>query len=139
MRTFIPASGLMNVSSATKRLQHTVRRWFTSGCMQVKNGSNARLVTENFELENHKKSKHLPDADPRRYFPCPKLNSYYHFLKHNRKHRTNAEIFTSDYCQKPFKKKETLRQHIQVHSGRKHKCTCCRKAFTFKNSRILHE
>lgn len=97
----------------------------------------------NSEVEHHIRAKHLPDTDPRRYFPCQlcdaKLNSYSHLTKHNRKHRTNPEIFTCDYCRKQFQKKESLRQHMQVHSGIKSKCTYCPKKFVFKSSRILHE
>lgn len=97
------------------------------------------------KLDKHIRANHLPDSDPRRYFPCQlcdaKLGSYSQLDIHRRKeHRNNSLIFTCDCCQKQYKKKESIVEHMRIHSGKKPlKCNHCEKTFMQKYSKTKHE
>lgn len=102
----------------------------------------------NSKLSYHTRENHLPDTDPRRWFPCDQCD---HKSKtsagrqiHLRKiHQKNAIEFTCDYCQKIYKWKEYLRKHIMSqHLDREREpsnCNYCYKKFVDIKGRNRHE
>lgn len=102
-----------------------------------------KTFARNVELDNHNREKHLPDSDPRRYFPCLlcdlKLKSYCQYKRHTRKHRLDIETFTCDYCRKQFNRKYSITQHMKVHSAVKPTCKYCQMEFVYKTSKKKHE
>lgn len=98
----------------------------------------------NATLNYHTREKHLPDTDPRRYFPCElchyKLKSYGQLDRHRQTHKENHEIFTCDYCRKQFTTKGILVQHMRIHSGIKpYKCNYCHALFRQASNKMQHE
>lgn len=101
-----------------------------------------KKFTCHFYLKHHTRENHLPDSDPRRYYPCElcdvKLKSYVHLRSHTRnKHRT--DIYTCEHCQKQFKSKKIIEEHMEVHSPIRPSCTYCQKKFVYKRSKRKHE
>lgn len=95
------------------------------------------------ELDYHTREKHLPDTDPRRYFPCrqcdAKFKTSFLLYYHRRKHRKTT-IYKCDYCQKEFEMRQKILTHMRNHFGIKpFKCSYCPKAFTDSSSRCAHE
>lgn len=98
----------------------------------------------NATLNFHTREKHLPDTDPRRYFPCElcdcKLKSYGQLHRHRQTHKENHDIFTCDYCRKQFTTKGSLVQHLRIHSGVKpYKCNYCHMQFRQASNKFQHE
>lgn len=98
----------------------------------------------NAKLSVHKREKHLPDSDPRRYFPCElcdcKLKSYGQLDRHRRIHKGHHRIFTCDYCRKQFTAKGILVQHMRIHSGIKpYKCGYCHTKFRQASNMNQHK
>lgn len=94
-------------------------------------------------LDIHTREQHLPDSDPRRYFPCnqcdTKLKTYGQMIHHKRKHRVNLPIFVCDYCQKQFTSKPSLIKHMAIHSGQMlFKCDLCFQTFERRNDKNKH-
>lgn len=102
-----------------------------------------KKFARNAELEHHTREKHLPDNDPRRYFPCllcdVKLKSYCQYKRHSRKHRAILHIFTCDYCQEKFVRKDIIAQHMKIHSAIMPTCNYCQKRFGYTSSKNKHE
>lgn len=95
-------------------------------------------------LDNHTRENHLPDSDPRRYFPCQlcdrKLKSYAQMKRHGLTHRENTVMLICDYCQKTCKIKTDLIRHMLIHSGKKpYKCNYCQKTFAQSSNKNRHE
>lgn len=97
-------------------------------------------------LTIHIREKHLPDTDPRCFFACRICGNKFrtaskmhlHFIKHKVDTTTS---YTCDYCQKEYKTRRLISQHIyHVHSGQKaYKCNFCSKIFRHKVQRVDHE
>lgn len=102
-----------------------------------------KKFAKNAELEHHTREKHLPDTDPRRYFPCllceVKLKSYCQYKTHMRKHRAVPVTFTCGLCQKQFKRRDIMTQHMKVHSAIRPTCNYCQKSFGYTSSKNKHE
>lgn len=98
-----------------------------------------------YSVDNHTREVHLPDTDPRRYFPCKacdaKFKSYSQLSWHRQTlHRTNSELFTCDYCQKQTTRKLYMVLHMKVHTDRKiFKCKYCDKKFSTNGGKWRHE
>lgn len=95
------------------------------------------------DLEHHTRANHLPDTDPRRYFPCKlcdvKLKSYTTYMIHSRSHRATEDIFSCDHCQKEFKTKAKMRHHIDLHSPSIPTCKQCHQKFIYRQSKAYHQ
>lgn len=94
-------------------------------------------------LDIHTREQHLPDSDPRRYFPCKqcdaKLTTYGKMIHHKRKHRKILPVFVCDYCQKQFTSKPSLIAHITVHSIQMpYKCEFCFQTFPRRYEKTQH-
>lgn len=103
-----------------------------------------KKFSRNAELLLHIREKHLPDTDPRRYFPCllcdVKLKTYCQYKRHTREHRPNADIILiCDHCQKQFSRKDILTQHMKVHIVIKPTCKHCQRNFTYTSCKNRHE
>lgn len=102
------------------------------------------FLTNNM-LVIHTRENHLPDSDPRRYFPCKicnvKLKSYNQMANHKRTHRIDPNRrFICHYCQQKFKKKYTLIQHMVKHSGKaSFPCKHCDNLYVDRGSRLQHQ
>lgn len=77
-----------------------------------------------FKLDIHTREFHLPDTDPRRWFPCSdcdnNFKTYSHLISHRRNaHRQNTISLTCDYCEEEFQDKVPLAKHMRIHLGRK--------------------
>lgn len=74
-----------------------------------------------FKLDIHVREKHLPDNDPRRYFPCElcdaKFKSYAQLYIHRRVHRKNTTVYICYYCKQEFQRREHIVLHIKIHSS----------------------
>lgn len=95
-------------------------------------------------LNIHIRERHLPDTDPRRFFPCRYCDNkfktnhqlYSHLLK---THKKSAETFTCDHCQRDFKSKRLIFAHMDNVHSKMHMCSVCSKAFHHKAHRDDHE
>lgn len=98
-----------------------------------------------YSVDNHIREVHLPDSDPRRYFPCKvcdsKFKSYSQLSWHRQTlHRENTELLTCDYCQKQTTRKIYMVLHMKVHADRKiFKCQYCNKKFSTSGGKWRHE
>lgn len=94
------------------------------------------------DLDKHTREKHLPDADPERYFPCKqcdmKFKSYRHLRNHmNTLHIDATDIFYCDYCQQSFMNRMLIVRHMLKHAPKRElKCSICDKRFFSKK---LHD
>lgn len=101
-----------------------------------------RKFASNFQVENHTRETHLPDTDPRRYFPCAicdvKLKSYGQLHSHTQKHRANTERLTCDHCQKQFDCRQSILLHMELHSPIRPTCNYCQQQFRYTKSKRRH-
>lgn len=96
------------------------------------------------ELNVHTRECHLPDTDPRRYFPCKLCDDK--FKTHNRlnhhkarAHKKHSAKFTCDYCQKEFTCRQYIVNHLHIHAGTKlFGCRYCNKKFAQASARYTH-
>ena len=92
-------------------------------------------------LEGHKISKH--QAEKRfKCEKCEKVFGYRKNLYHQNKNVCNKEetsMNTScDTCQRKFKNKRTLKQHMRKHRAPQFNCHKCGKLFIWKTSLRVH-
>lgn len=97
------------------------------------------------QLDIHTREKHLPDTDPRRYFPCKQCDvicdtnrklSYHKLHMHN----TNSAKFACVYCQREFNSRQSIERHMPVHTGiQNFKCQHCSKRFSYAESKYRHQ
>lgn len=105
-----------------------------------------KSFTNKSSLTIHIREKHLPDTDPRCFFPCKVCGSKFrtaskmhlHFIKHK---IDTITTYTCDYCLKDYRTRRLISQHMyHVHSGQKaYKCNFCSKIFRHKVQRVDHE
>lgn len=102
-----------------------------------------KIFARKSPLNDHTR-EHLPDSDPRRFFPCKlcgnKFKSRHQLNSHLQKHRKGRNSFICDICQTTFKTKQSLRYHLIMHSGVKpYKCQHCQIPFAAPSGRCHHE
>lgn len=102
-----------------------------------------RTYTERRHLDGHTRANHLNDTDPQRFFPCKlcdvNLKSNPSLLYHIRTVHRNSN-YECDYCQRQFKRKDLLNNHMIVHFDLKpHKCNICQKTFNDPSAKRRHE
>lgn len=95
-------------------------------------------------FDDHTREKHLPDTDPRRYFPCQqcdaKLQSRSKLQLHRRTHRKYSDYFYCDHCPKNFNMKIKLVDHMVVHSGvKRYACKFCNLKFLHRSDYYKHQ
>lgn len=94
------------------------------------------------ELDKHIREKHLPDTDPRRYFPCKQCDKTFKTYKYLRIHINTLHIdatgfFSCDYCQQSFMHRMLIVRHMLKHAPKRVlKCSICDKRFFSKK---LHD
>lgn len=75
----------------------------------------------NFLLDNHMRERHLPNSDPRRYFPCRlcnvKLKSYNQFKRRSKKSPKKKTLL------------DNIIRHMGAHSPIRPTCNYCQKEF----------
>lgn len=94
-------------------------------------------------LKLHVREHHLSDTDPRRYFQCRICNVKFKTEKtlryHNETHKNDVRMFSCDYCQRPYKRKDHLIRHMRINHSFVNECKHCSKAFSKSGSWKLHE
>lgn len=94
------------------------------------------------ELVKHTREKHLPDGDPKRYFPCKQCDEQFKSYRHLRNHIHTLHInaigtFSCDYCQQTFTNRMLIVRHMLKHAPKRElKCSICDKRFFSKK---LHD
>lgn len=133
-KTFTQSSSL---SKHIKALHTQERRHQCSTC--------TKGFVSKSNLDCHIREKHLPDDDPRRYFPCKlcddKFKTATQLSNHNsRIHKQKSAKFTCVYCQRKYTRQHNLLQHIQNHARTQNmKCQHCNKMFAHAKNKIRHE
>lgn len=96
-------------------------------------------------LKVHKKTNHLPDKVPQRYFSCKHCDAKFLNYSNLCSHKLNVHTMSSsfvyicDYCQKEYKFRRQLVRHMLKHfSKTTHKCTVCDKVFNNTTSLNIH-
>lgn len=59
--------------------------------------------------------------------------------RHIRAHQRKTDIYTCAYCQRQFKNRSIIGQHMRIHSRNPQKCLNCDKIFSRKYDKRLHE
>lgn len=98
------------------------------------------------DLDNHAREKHLPDSDPRRYFPCQlcehKARTAFGLRYHTKaSHPKSVVELVCDHCKRKFTSRTSLQKHMKnIHSGRTpSQCSYCHKTFTSIKGKNYHE
>lgn len=93
-------------------------------------------------LEVHIRLKH--QQPPKIVPPCllcaAKFKTLFHLKLHMEAHQRRSQTYTCEYCQRQFKNRKLIVQHMKIHSGiMPHKCDKCGKAFVRKHNKRKHE
>lgn len=129
---------IVTTSSALKQHIniHTDDRQYK--CVTCKEG-----FFRSISLRIHIRENHLPDTDPMRFFACnhcdTSFNTYSRLRYHKRLLHTKAIVYTCDYCQKAYKLRRNLVEHMTKHSSTTSKCHCCNKIFANKTDLDNHK
>lgn len=83
-----------------------------------------KTFAHKFMRDRHNREQHLPNTDPQRYFECTKCDlkfiTHRQMCYHRAIHKNKTETFTCDYCQRQFKSRSILVDHMQkLHERRK--------------------
>lgn len=102
-----------------------------------------RFVTKTF-LTYHTRDKHPSDSDTQEGYACPlcgmRFAKSYNLRAHKDIHHTKNGPLTCKICQRVFKRRVCLAQHMKIHSGVKpYKCRFCDASFAQAASKKGHE
>lgn len=133
-KTFTGSSALWNhIQTHTKDRQHK--------CSECE-----KFFLHKFQLDYHTREKHLPDTHPRRYFPCQlctekfKTNHLLHRHKGRMHSKNSTPTFTCDHCNREFKYRDKIVQHMNIHTRKKnYKCLHCNAKFAQMSGKWSHE
>ena len=96
-------------------------------CMDCKKKFRTQWLLKRHMISHTKDTKHICAVCGARFA------SSYNLHRHEETLHLHLKSFKCDLCEKTFKRKEYLSDHILAHSGEKtHKCSTCGKSYSVK-------